>query len=185
MKRVINGKTYSKVLGIKQGSLLTAGKDGDIEEYKADVSDAGKVLAVGEDGGIVPSEGGGKLYRHTIYMNYNGTGGVVANIIMNTSEPIGELHEDITDEERLITYNKMMNILLEKFGNNLVAGGSFMISSGDDKGRYIASIISVTEYDGVDMLSFRCIGIEGTTHFIKSIPYPFDIAYIADFVAEL
>lgn len=68
MKRVINGKTYSKVLGIKQGSLLTAGKDGDIEEYKADPTDAGKVLTVGEDGSVAPAEGGGgsQLYQHTI-----------------------------------------------------------------------------------------------------------------------
>lgn len=69
MKRVINGKTYSKVLGIKQGSLLTAGKDGDIEEYKADVADAGKVLTVGEDGGIAPAEGSVKLYRHSVLIS--------------------------------------------------------------------------------------------------------------------
>ena len=66
MKRVINGKTYSKVLGIKQGSLLTAGKDGDIEEYKADPTDAGKVLTVGEDGGVSPAVGGVNLYSHLI-----------------------------------------------------------------------------------------------------------------------
>lgn len=59
MKRVINGKTYSKVLGIKQGSLLTAGKDGDIEEYKADPADAGKVLTVGEDGSIILAKASG------------------------------------------------------------------------------------------------------------------------------
>lgn len=69
MKRVINGKTYSKVLGIKQSSLLTAGKDGDIEEYKADPTDAGKVLTVGEDGSVAPAEGGGggsQVYRHLL-----------------------------------------------------------------------------------------------------------------------
>lgn len=59
MKRQINGKTYSKTIGIKKGSLLAAGKDGDIEEYKADAADAGKVLTVGEDGGVAPAEGGG------------------------------------------------------------------------------------------------------------------------------
>lgn len=76
MKRVINGKTYSKVLGIKQGSLLTAGKDGDIEEYKADPTDAGKVLTVGEDGSISPADvGTTPKYMHCISIPLIVTGG--------------------------------------------------------------------------------------------------------------
>ena len=87
MKRVINGKTYSKVLGIKQGSLLTAGKDGDIEEYKADPTDAGKVLTVGEDGGVAPAEGGGGgMYCHHVYIGSNSGNCLSAKIINSNSE---------------------------------------------------------------------------------------------------
>ena len=67
MKRQINGKTYSKTIGIKKGSLLAAGKDGDIEEYKADATDAGKVLTVGEDGSVAPASADApKLFYHNV-----------------------------------------------------------------------------------------------------------------------
>lgn len=74
MKRQINGKTYSKTIGIKKGSLLAAGKDGDIEEYKADATDVGKVLTVGEDGSIAPAESGGEgkiYYNHLLVITTN------------------------------------------------------------------------------------------------------------------
>lgn len=112
MKRVINGKTYSKVLGIKHGSLLTAGKDGDIEEYKADPADAGKVLTVGEGGGIIPMEGEvAKLYRHTATITLNARGDVTSEwysftFITSESNPF-HVDESASSSDKIAVYRDL------------------------------------------------------------------------------
>lgn len=125
MKRVINGKTYSKVLGIKQGSLLTAGKDGDIEEYKADPTDAGKVLTVGEDGSVAPAGGVGGKYKHNITLvSSSSSSPLICNFsIINDSQESFTTESAISDEILSQGFNGVNDL------NTLSATGGYKISS--------------------------------------------------------